>query len=203
MSHWLYGGLAAMGLPVICVETRHTKAFPQDQINKTDRNDARGNAQIMRVNLFLKKYMKNWRSQQRRALLTARKLLQGKAIVIENDIRSLLRTFGLKAGVIGEARFERWIRDLVEDRGHHEPFARRAGDAARGIARPHAYILDHARDDAVCHRLMSIPGAGPVTALAFTSSINVPAVFADRVASVLLEICPRVEATLRVEMVED
>ena len=90
----------------MCIETRHTKAFLKAQVNKTDRNDARGIAQMMRVNLFRPVHVKTVTSQQRRALLTARKLLQEKAIAIENDLRGLLRNFGLKVGMTGTVRFE-------------------------------------------------------------------------------------------------
>jgi len=73
-------GLAEAGLPAICIETRHTKAVLKAQVNKSDRNDARGIAQMMRVNLFRPVHVKTLASQKRRALLTARKLLQEKAI---------------------------------------------------------------------------------------------------------------------------
>lgn len=92
LSQWLFSGLAGAGLPAICIETRHAKAFLKGQVNKTDRNDARGIAQMMRVNLFRPVHVKTLISQKRRALLTARKLLlQEKAIAIENHIRGLLR----------------------------------------------------------------------------------------------------------------
>ena len=61
-------------------------------------------------------HVKTLTSQRRRALLTARKLLQEKAIAIENDIRGLLRNFGLKVGAVGTVKFEERIRELVE--GH-------------------------------------------------------------------------------------
>lgn len=85
LSQWLFEGMAQAGLPVICVETRHTKAFLRAEINKSDRNDARGIAQMMRVNLYRQVHVKTLASQKRRALLRARKLLQDKAIAIEND----------------------------------------------------------------------------------------------------------------------
>ncbi len=83
LSQWLYSALAEAGLPVICVETRHMRAVLKAQINKTDRNDARGMAQMMRVGLYRPVHVKTLRSQKLRMLLTHRKLLQSKAIAIE------------------------------------------------------------------------------------------------------------------------
>ena len=101
LSQWLYGALAEAGLPVICVETRHMRAVLKAQINKTDRNNARGIAQMMRVGLYRPVHVKTLRSQKLRMLLTHRKLLQSKAIALENDLRSTLRNFGLKVGMVG------------------------------------------------------------------------------------------------------
>ena len=81
---------------MICVETRHMQAVLKAQINKTDRNDARGIAQMMRAALYRPVHVKTIRSQKLRMLLTHRKLLQSKAIAIENDLRGTLRNFGLK-----------------------------------------------------------------------------------------------------------
>src|SRR5262249_5189144 len=114
LSQWLYSSLAEAGLPVICVETRHMRAMLKAQINKTDRNDARVIAQMMRVGLYRPVHVKTLRSQKRRVLLTDRKLLQSKAIAIENDLRATLRNFGLKVGMIGTVKFETRIRELVE-----------------------------------------------------------------------------------------
>jgi transposase len=114
LSQWLFDGLADAGLPVVWIETRHAKAFLKAQINKSDRHDARGIAQMMRVHLFRPVPVKTLTSQKRRVLLTARKLLQEKAIAIENDIRGLLLNFGLKVGVVGAVKFEERIHALVE-----------------------------------------------------------------------------------------
>jgi transposase len=80
--------LAEAGLPAICIETRHTKAFLKARVNKTDRNDARGIAQMMRVNLFRPVHVKTLLNQKRRALLTARTLLKEKMRAFENGIRA-------------------------------------------------------------------------------------------------------------------
>jgi len=111
LSQWLYSALAEAGLPAICVETRHMRAMLKVQINKTDRNDARGMAQMMRAGLYRPVHVKTLRSQKLRMLLTHRKLLQSKAIAIENDLRGTLRNFGLKVGMVGKLKFETRIKD--------------------------------------------------------------------------------------------
>src|SRR5258706_10876358 len=115
LSQWLFSALAEAELPVICVETRHMQAVLKAQINKTDRNDARGIAQMIRAGLYRPVHVKTLRSQKLRMLLTHRKLLQSKAIAIENDLRGTLRNFGLKVGMVGQVRFEARIQDLVEN----------------------------------------------------------------------------------------
>jgi transposase len=92
LSQWLFSALAEAELPVICVETRHMQAVLKAQINKTDRNDARGIAQVIRVGLYCPVHVKTLRSQKLRMLLAHRKLLQSKAIAIENDLRVLCAT---------------------------------------------------------------------------------------------------------------
>src|SRR4051794_16191118 len=86
------------------------RAVLKAQINKTDRNDARGMAQMMRVGLYRSVHVKTLRSQKLRMLLTHRKLLQSKAIAIANDLRGTLRNFGLKFGIAGKVKFESRIK---------------------------------------------------------------------------------------------
>jgi transposase len=112
LSQWLFSALAEAGLPVVCVETRHMQAVLKAQINKTDRNDARGIAQMMRVGIYRPVHVKTLRSQKLRMLLTHRKLLQSKAIAIENDLRGTLRNFGLKVGIVGKGSSRRASRSL-------------------------------------------------------------------------------------------
>src|SRR5262249_60213376 len=95
------------------LETRPMRGVLKAQINTTDRNDARGLAQMMRVVLYRPVHVKTLRSQKLRVLLTHRKLLQSKAIAIENDLRATLRNFGLKVGMIGTVKFEARIKELV------------------------------------------------------------------------------------------
>ena len=88
------------------------QALLKAQINKTDRNDARGMAQMIRVGLYRPVHVKSLRSQKLRMLLTHRKLLQSK-VAIENDLRGTLRNFGLKVGMAGTVKFETRIKELV------------------------------------------------------------------------------------------
>lgn len=181
LSQWLFSGMVDAGLPAICIETRHAKAFLKAQVNKTDRNDARGIAQMMRVNLFRPVHVKTLVSQKRRVLLTARKLVQEKAIALENDMRGLLRNFGLKVGVVGTVGFEARIRELVDGlpdlAGIIEPLLVARQHLRQSFIALHRQLLWIVRDDEVCRRLMTIPGVGPVTSLAFTSTIDAPARF--------------------------
>jgi len=181
LSQWLFSALAEAGWPVICVETRHMRAALAAQINKTDRNDARGIAQMMRVGLYRPVHVKTLRSQKLRMLLTHRKLLQSKAIAIENDLRATLRNFGLKVGVVGTVKFEARIKALIENVPDLaelvEPLliVRRALREQIGIL--HRRLLIIVRGDDVCRRLMTVPGVGPVVALTYRATVDVPVRF--------------------------
>jgi len=181
LSQWLFSALAEAGLLVICVETRHMRAVLKAQINKTDRNDARGMAQMMRVGLYHPVHVKTLRSQKLRMLLTHRKLLQSKAIAIDNDLRGTLRNFGLKVGMVGAAKFEARIKELVENFPDLavlvEPLLVVRRVLREQLSILHRRLLAVARDDDVCRRLMTVPGVGPVVALTYRATVDVPARF--------------------------
>jgi len=114
-------------------------------------------------------------------LLTHRKLLQSKAVAIENDLRATLRNFGLKVGVVGAAKFEARIKELIETLPDLallvEPLlvVRRVLRDQIGIL--HRRLLAIVRDDDVCRRLMTVPGVGPVVALTYRATVDVPSRF--------------------------
>ncbi|MGO6847619.1 IS110 family transposase (plasmid) [Rhizobium ruizarguesonis] len=196
MSQWLFEGLAKAGLPIFCIETRHTKAFLKaSQTNKSDRNDARGIAQMMRVGLFKDVHVKTLTSQKRRALLTARSLLQEKAVAFENDMRGLLRNFGLKVGEVSGGRFEERIRELVEadpDLAEiMEPLLAGRRKLREEFAKLDKKVLQEAKHDEVCKRLMTVPGVGPVVSLAYVSTIDIPSRFRNsRAVGAVLGLTP-------------
>ena len=178
LSQWLFSALAEAGLPVICVETRHMRAMLQAQINKTDRNDARGIAQMMRAGLYRPVHVKTLRCQKLRMLLTHRKLLQSKAIAIDNDLRGTLRNFGLKVGAVKfEARIKELVKNLPDLAELVEPLLTVRRTLREQIGILHRRLLTIVRNDDVCRRLMTVPGVGPVVALTYRATVDVPARF--------------------------
>ena len=171
--------LAEAGLSVICVETRHMRAVLKAQINKTDRNDARGMAQMMRVGLYRPVHVKTLRSQKLRMLLTHRQLLLSKAIALENDLRGTLRNFGLKVGMVGKVKFEARIRveNLPDLAVLVEPMLIVRRVLREQIVILHRRLLAIVRDDEVCRRLMTTPGIGPVVSLTYRATVDIPARF--------------------------
>jgi transposase len=179
LSQWLVNGMAEADLPVVCVETRHMKSLLKaQQINKSDRHDARGIAQMMRVGLFKPVHVKTRASQEKRMLLTARKLVQRKMLDVEFDLRGTLRNFGLKVGVVGKAGFEARVRELVEGLPRLaaivEPLLTIRRVMRQEFTRLHKMLLDVVRHDPVCRRLMTAPGVGAVVALTYRATVDQP-----------------------------
>ena len=183
LSQHLYSHLVEAGLPAICVECRHMAAALRAQtINKSDRNDARGIAQMMRVGLFKVVHVKTERSQRLRVLLTVRKLLKTKLLDIEADLRGILKNFGLKLGKVNPGTFEARVRELASFDGLIAAFVEPVLCARRALReqydRLHTMLLRIVRDDPICRRLMTMPGVGPVVALNYRVAVDVPTRFA-------------------------
>jgi len=164
------------------IETRHVKAALKAMTVKTDRNDARGMAQLMRMGWFRAVHVKAPMVQEIRALLTARKLLVAKLRDVESSLRGILRGFGLKVGAISKGKFEARIRGLVAGQAMLERIAEpllRARAALRAeYASLHGELLKAVRADEVCRRLMTIPGVGAVVAMTFKAAVDQPERFA-------------------------
>jgi transposase len=181
LSQWLIAALREAGLVVELLETRHVrKAFDAMPV-KSDRNDARGIAQLMRLGWFRPVHCKSMSAQETRALLTARKLVQMKLHDVENSLRGTLRGFGLKVGETTERRFAGRIEELVADHPHLQMIAR-ALLAVRAVLRTEFAALDKqatkmARSDARTRLLMSTPAVGPIVSLTYASAIDDPARF--------------------------
>jgi transposase len=181
LSQWLRAGLVAAGFDTVLLETRHVKAALSAMTVKTDRRDARGIAQLLRLGWYRPVHAKSASAQEVRSLLTARKLIQAKLLDLESGIRGVLRGFGLKVGAISRGRFEQRILELVDGHAMLETvtgamLAARAALEAE-FKRLHRALLGLVRADPVCRQLMSVPGVGAIVAITFRSGVDDPTRF--------------------------
>ena len=181
LSQWLHAGLTAAALPVVLIETRHVKAALGAMTMKTDRNDARGLAQLSRMGWFRPVHAKTVLAQEIRALLVARKQLQARLNDLELCLRGILRGFGLKLGEIGKSRFEARVHELVAGQttleSLAEPMLRARAALRHEYSALHRELLRIVRGDAVCQRLMTVPGVGAIVAVTFKSAVDDPGRF--------------------------
>src|SRR6516162_340567 len=181
LSQWLYAGMRDVGLPVELLETRHVRAAFKTMPVKTDRKDARGIAQLMRLGWFRPVHCKSLPAQEVRALLAARKVLQTKNHDIEMSLRGVLRGFGLKVGPTTPRTFATRIRELVAGHTTLSTIAE-ALLAARGALFEQWQKLEKrlrslARQDPRVRLLMTAPGVGPIVGLTYASAIDDPGRF--------------------------
>ena len=196
LSQWLHDGLSGAGLPVVCAETRHLQAVLSATVNKSDRNDARGIAQMVRTQLIRPVHVKMVLSQEKRMLLTNRRFMLKQVCDAEANIRGTLRNFGLKVGKVGRSGFEARVLDLVAGREALacmvEPMLQARAALLEAFNRLDKALLDTVRADPVCRRLMTVPGVGPVIALTFRTAVDVPARFArSRAVGAHFDLTPR------------
>ena len=181
LTAWLHAGLTEAGLAAICIETRQAKAAMGAMPNKTDRNDARGIAQIMRTGWYRAVHVKSPSCRFWRALLTARRMLVNKRRDVENGVRALLREAGLKVGTPSRRDFPARVRELTGD----NPVLAELGQSLlsvievidKEVVRLTRRALDEVKAEPTCRRLMTVPGIGPLTALAFRATIDQPGRF--------------------------
>ena len=181
LSQWLYAAMRDAGLPVELLETRHVRDAFKAMPVKTDRKDARGIAQLLRLGWFRPVHCKSVSAQETRALLTARKLLQTKHIDVEMSLRGLLRGFGLKVGPTTSRGFAARIRELVEGHAILTAVAdallaarETLGAQLRDLEKR---LRDQARQEKRVRLLMSVPGVGVIVALTFAAAVDDPGRF--------------------------
>ena len=181
LSQWLYAEMKKAGLAVELLETRHVRDAFKAMPVKTDRKDARGIAQLVRLGWFRPVHCKSREAQETRAMLTSRKLVQSKLQDVENHLRGILRGFGLKVGKVSDRTFAPRVRELVD--GH--PSLQTIAEALLAV---HAVlqrefkafekrVLAMARADARTRLLMSAPGVGAIVSLTYVSGIDDPGRF--------------------------
>lgn len=178
LTAWLHEGLVQAGLPAICIETRQANAAMKTMPNKTDRNDARALAQIMRTGWFRQVHVKSRQCRLWRSLLVARRTVLNEMRSIENVVRAILREAGLKLGTPSRTAFADRVRDIAGSdalvMALVAPLLAILATMLRELARLTKQVLDIVRREKTCRRLMSVPGVGPITALAFRATIDRP-----------------------------
>ena len=178
LTAWLHQALTEAGIVAICIEARQAKAAMGAMPNKTDRNDARGIAQIMRTGWYRAVHVKTPCCRTWRALLTARRMVVNKRRDVENGVRALLREAGLKVGTPSRKNFASRVGELVAD----DPVLAALAESllsvidvmTREVDRLTKRVLDEVRIEPTCRRLMTVQGVGPFTALAFRATIDRP-----------------------------
>jgi transposase len=175
-------GLVEAGYDVVCMEARQVAAALSAMRNKTDKHDARGIAQILQSGWYSRVHVKSVESHHMRALLTSRKVMQRKCIDLENEIRGLLRIFGVVLPLrLSRGAFDAAVRETIEN----DPALSHAllpMLEARAMLFETFVELDRrvkrvAREDAICRRFMTVPGVGEITALSFKAAVDDPARF--------------------------
>jgi transposase len=182
MTPWLVHEFRARGLNVTCLDARHASAALKMQMNKTDQNDAEGLAQIMRTGWYRSVHVKSLDAHRARALLGARAQLVGMTTRLSNHIRGVLKTFGLLPGAMRGLPFDRRVEAMLADRDDLASIARPMLVAWRQLREQIAAfdkeVRALAKNDPTCRLLMSVPGIGVVSVLAYVSTVEDPKRFA-------------------------
>jgi transposase len=178
LSQWLHAGLSQAGLKVELLETRHVRAAFKAMSVKTDRKDARGIAQLMRLGWYRPVHCKSLPAQEMRALLVARKLLQEKLHAVEMSLRGILRNFGAKVGQTTARSFADRVRTLVDG----QPTLQAVADAllaartvlAGELATLEKRVRSTSRHDDRVKLMMTAPGVGSIVGLTYVAAIDAP-----------------------------
>jgi len=196
LTTWLWTALTAEGLPMICIDARHAKKALDMKVNKTDANDAEGLAHLVRAGWYREVRVKSRNAMLAKALLRGRSQLLSMSLALENQIRGILKTFGRIVPKGAGGLFEKNVRALITDDGEIAAVIMPLLQA-RGMARSKCAALDRrlirsVQEDVTCRMLMTMPGVGPLTAVAYVAALEKPDTFKrSRAVGAWLGLTPR------------
>jgi transposase len=196
LTTWLWTALTAEGLPMVCLDARHAKRALDMKVNKTDANDAEGLAHLVRAGWYREVRVKGRSAMLTKALLGARSQLLGISLALENQIRGLLKTFGRIVPKGAGGLFEKHVRALITDDSEIAAVIMPLLQA-RQVARSNCAALDRrlvrsVQKNAACRMLMTMPGVGPITAIAYVAALEKPETFKrSRAVAAWLGLTPR------------
>jgi transposase len=177
-SAWLWREFRELGLPVICLDSRHAHRVLSMKRNKNDRNDARGLADLVRMGWYREARVRSIDAQFVRSMLLSRQQLLQSRRAIENQIRGALKTLGVMTGTTKGRGFMPRVIELRADNDWLgpvlDPLIAAHASIAEQLKVVSASVLDAAREDADVRRMMTVPGIGAMTALAFKAAIDDP-----------------------------
>lgn len=181
MSEFLVAGLKQRGMDAILMETRRVHAALSAIPVKTDRKDAKGIAELLRMGWFQPVHMKTPAARDLRLLLSARESLGRRIRDLDSSVRGLLRGFGIRIPTGVRNRFCAFVRELIEDNPvlveTMSPLLNARDLLATEFAKLDKMVRDRSRGDSICRRLMTIPGVGAVVAMTFRAAVDDPARF--------------------------
>jgi|TARA_R110002051_G_scaffold22185_1_gene57735 transposase len=194
-SNWLHGALVGLGLRAVCVDARQAHAILNQMANKTDANDAAMLAELARTGFYRQVAVKSRAAQEKRTLLQARALMIRQRQDVDNTVRGLLASLGLKLPKLRQ-RFPDRAAAAVEDRPELQaiiqPLLRAREGMVLALARLDRQLVQEVRSDPHSRRLMTVPGVGAVTAFAFVATIDDPSRFrSSRAVGAYLGLTPR------------
>lgn len=181
LSVWFFHALTAEGVPAICIDARHAKAALDMAANKTDANDADGLAHLAEVGFYKEVRVESFDSMLARTLVAARTRLVRIGTELSNQIRGLMKTFGLIVPAVMGTKFERHVGELLTGNAELTQIIRPLLEAWHAVrlraAELGRKLLADARRSEACQLLMTIPGVGVVTATSFITAIEDPTNF--------------------------
>ena len=179
LSQWLFAAMKQAGLPVELLETRHVRNAFKTMPVKTDRKDARGIAELMRMGWFRPVHCKSISAQETRAILTTRTLIEAKLRDVEMSLRGVLRGFGLKVGKTTPTNFAERIKQLVSEHSNLQVIADALLAVREVLLREfrsfEKRVRTMARHDERARLLMTTTGVGAVISLTYAAAIDDPA----------------------------